>query len=276
LNSFFVLEFFSHFNPTMCPDGQSGEQIKGFTLIELLVTIAIIAILAAILLPALSSAHRRAQQVKCVNNIRQLTIASYIYATDSGSHATYTDPNALWMGTENYGSDKKVLICPSTHLYSVTPTGWLNPGAADLAWVWTQDAPTNIFTGSYGLNGWLYDRPEYDANPQFMMSKQTMIQRPSQTPVFVDSIWVDLWPYETDGPANDLYRGNLGGMPRCTISRHGGVNPSSASRTFNTSNRMPGAIDAGLADGHVELVKLENLWQLDWHLNWQAPSPRPQ
>jgi prepilin-type N-terminal cleavage/methylation domain-containing protein len=260
---------------------ESSERKSAFTLVELLVAIAIIGLLAAMLLPALSAAKRRAKDIQCLNNERQLTLASSIYATENGSHAAYNnanEPDSLWMGMGYYGNQRQVLVCPMTH----DPADQTELGAADLTWSWSGIAGgTNVlFRGSYALNGWLYDTATFGgaSHPEFMMSKQTLIERPSQTPLFCDAMWVDLWPLETDLPADDLYDGSFTEerMGRCTIERHATPNPAGAPKYFDVTQRLPGEIDIGMADGHVEPVALENLWECYWHRNWAPPAKRPQ
>ena len=88
-------------------DRKETKMKKCFTLIELLITIAIIAILAGMLLPALSRARDKAISMQCMNNVKQLTIGNLTYASDFGEATVPTSIyGSRWFKrrefTENY------------------------------------------------------------------------------------------------------------------------------------------------------------------------------
>jgi hypothetical protein len=174
----------------------------------------------------------------------------------------------------------QVRVCPSAPEKPPLPdkSTW---GTADIAWCWSNSPPA--YCGSYTLNGWLYsgDDPYHNgaADAPKRVQKDTDIQRPVLTPLFIDSIWVDCWPEPTDPPARDLYNGDqsagVGMIGRNTIARHGGKPPSTAPRSFPAGQRLPGGVDVGCADGHVDAAPLQKLWNYLWYRGYQVPAQRP-
>jgi len=255
---------------------------RGFTLIELLVVIAIIALLLAILMPALSRVKKQARSVTCMALLRQWGTIWSMYCDDNDGRFPIAGDLGWKRGTwviafrESYRTKSEILLCPSAA--KRRPTG----GSGVHAW---GDSTHTYIQGSggygnlqeeasYGGNNWLYyaeGTGNIQGRPIPWNWKTKDVSNSNNVPVFADTMW-------------------RGGGPCYRTSNTGALNPNfqrirppdhdgqwlgyGYEMMHFTLKRHQTGINVLFMDWSVRAVGLKELWTLKWHRKYPTTGPR--
>ena len=257
---------------------------KAFTLIELLVVIAIIALLMAILLPALEGAREQGKSIVCRSNLRQWGAIFTLYAEDSrGSLMKYDGAPFPWLHTmQGY--------CDGTDGIRLCPKAWrlANPAEPDrlyqgqggtfTAWgamkVWARHGQLDsVYHGSYGFNSWLavpVEGTEFllpGGGPPENFWRTMRVSGAAQIPMLGDCWWFCSWPDDRNPPPEqEIMVGDGNGNHHSTCG-------CDNSMQRYCIDRHRGFINMLFLDGGSRKVGLKELWTLKWHRRFHTAGP---
>ena len=247
---------------------------KGFTLIELLVVIAIIALLIAILLPALQRVKRQAKAVLCQANLKQWGTTLALYVEDHEGHLPPSLPAAFLLlirgpyetndnrRVSSYSrvSTEGIACCPM----ATKPGGsgrlltWGYGTADGESWegeckygstfgAWELTGLGRPFLCSYGFNGYLFNRFDTPISWfRWLGMDISSVKVRTNIPVFLDATEPSERPEESHPPPqSELHEGD--GMRTFCVNRHNG----------HTNGLF--------MDWSVRKIGLKELWTLKWH-----------
>jgi prepilin-type N-terminal cleavage/methylation domain-containing protein/prepilin-type processing-associated H-X9-DG protein len=180
---------------------RSEIQKRAFTLIELLVVIAIIAILAALLLPVLSKAKEKAKSINCVNNMRQIMLAtkSYLDSNNGVMIPLWVEQGAPGWSSWNYDAATFIIQYPDflwwqdkfrLDGYIPAQKTFNCPALTQPATAAHGGSVSTINSLGIGMNypeyGWISPRAGFPF-PVYATSNENSVSKPSQSIVFADA-----------------------------------------------------------------------------------------
>ncbi len=249
---------------------------EGLTPIELMLVVAVAAVLAAILMPAMQRVKEQRNMTECLENLRQWNpiISNYVEDNDGRFFTGYDDEDSWWIAQleDRHQSRLKnnLWFCPkaSEPLYDK------NHKRADtfsifLAWgIYTRDfngheglSPDGV-AGSYGINGYALnsETPAEDAseeNPETDNSWKTPhVTGASRIPLLVEALSPSVRPQSHQRPVTyQAGAWSASQMGRCCIDRHMGFT------------------NVSFCDFSARKVGLKELWTLKWHRTFDTAGP---